>query len=78
MVYGILTIGVPLFDEPLIIPKWETGIAYLLNGGAIVGWTYLVTRKTSITHRKILVIGLTITGTVTIVDGITHIFDAIW
>ncbi|RKU20758.1 hypothetical protein C6500_08045 [Candidatus Poribacteria bacterium] len=78
LLYGILTIGVPLFNEPLIIPKWETGIAYLLNGGAIVGWTLLFTRKTSIARRKILVICLMIIGAVTIIDGITHISDAIW
>ena len=78
LLYGILTIGVPLFDEPLIIPKWGTGIAYLLNGGTMIGWTYLVTRRTSITHRKILVISLMITGAITIVEGMTHIFDAIW
>lgn len=78
LLYGILTIGVPLFDEPLIIPEWGTGMAYLLNGGAIVVWTHLFTRKTSIANRKILVICLMITGAVTIIDGITHIFDAIW
>lgn len=78
LLYGILTIGVPLFDESLIIPKWETGIAYLLNGSAMIGWAYLVTRRTSITHRKILVISLMIIGAITIADGITHISDAIW
>lgn len=77
LLYGILTIGVPLFDEPLIIPKWETGIAYLLNGSAMIGWAYLVTRRTSITHRKILVISLMIVGALTIMEGITHISDAI-
>lgn len=79
LLYGILTIGVSLFDEPLIIPKWGTGIAYLLNGGAIVAWAYLVPQRASIAHRKILVICLlTIIGAVTIVEGIAHIFDAIW
>ena len=78
LLYGILTIRIVLSDGTLIIPEWGKGIAYLLNGSAIVGWTLLVTRKTSIANRKILVICLMITGAVTIIDGITHIFDAIW
>ena len=77
LLYGILTISVPLFEEPLIIPKWGTGIAYLLNGGAMIGWTYLVTRKTSIPPRKIWVICLMILGAVTMIEGIVHISDAI-
>ena len=77
LLYGILTIGVPLFDEPLIIPEWGTGMAYLLNGGAMVGWVLLVTRKTPINQRKLFVICLMIAGVSTVIVGITHIFDAI-
>ena len=78
LLYGILAMGTALSDEPLIIPEWRKGIAYLLNGGAMVGWTLLVTRKASIPHRKLLVVCLMILGVVTISDGITHIFEAIW
>ena len=78
LIYGILTMESVLSDASRITSEWGRGIAYLLNGGAIVGWTLLFTRKTSIARRKILVICLMITGAVTIVDGITHIFHAIW
>ena len=77
LLYGILTISVPLFDEPLIIPKWGTGIAYLLNGGTMIGWTHLVTRKTSIPRRKIWVVCWMVIGAVTMIEGIIHISDAI-
>ena len=78
LIYGILTMESVLSDVSRITSEWGRGIAYLLNGGAIVGWTLLFTRKTSIARRKILVICLMITGAVTIIDGITHISDAIW
>lgn len=78
LLYGILTIRVVLSGEPLIMLEWEKGIAYLLNGGAMMGWTLLVTRRASITRRKILVICLMIAGVSTVIVGITHIFDAIW
>ena len=78
LLYGILTIRVVLSSEPLIVPEWEKGIAYLLNGGAMVGWILLVTRKTLINHRKLFVICLMITGVSTVIVGIIHIFDAIW
>ena len=79
LLYGILAVRVALSDELLIIiPEWGKGIAHLLNGGAIVGWTLLVTRKATIPNRKLLVVCLMILGVITISDGITHIFKAIW
>ena len=78
LIYGILTMESVLSDVSRITSEWGKGIAYLLNGGAIVGWAYLVTRKTSIAHRKLLVVCLMILGVITISDGVRHIFDAIW
>lgn len=78
LLYGILTIGIVLSDGSRIIPEWGKGIAYLLNGGAMVGWILLVTRQTSIANRKVLVIGSMITGVSTVIVGIIHISDAIW
>ena len=79
LIYGILTMESVLSDVSRITSEWGTGIAYLLNGSAIVAWAYLVPHKTSIAHRKILVICLlTIIGVVTIIEGITHISDTIW
>ena len=78
LLYGILTIGIVLSDGSLIIPEWGKGIAYLLNGGAMVGWILLVTRQTSIANRKMLVIGSMIAGVSTVIVGIIHIFDAMW
>ena len=79
LIYGILTMESVLSDVSRITSEWGKGIAYLLNGGAIVGWAYLVPQRTSIAHRKILVICLlTIIGVVTIIEGIAHISDAIW
>ena len=77
LIYEILAIESVLSDGSRITSEWGTGIAYLLNGGAIVGWTLLFTRKTSIAGRKILVVCLMIMGAVTIIEGITHISDAI-
>ena len=78
LLYGILTMRIALSDQPLMIPAWGKGIAYLLNGGAILGWTLFVTRKASIPNRKLLVVCLIILGVITMSDGITRIFKAIW
>lgn len=77
LTYGILRIEAVLSDLPRIASDWEKGIAYLLNGGAMVGWTLLVTRKAAIARRELLVICLMISGVCFIGVGIIHIFDAI-
>ena len=78
LIYGILITHAALSDVPRITSEWGDGVAYVLNGGGMVGWTYLVTRKTSIANRKMLVICLMIGGVAIILGGLTHIFDAIF
>ena len=77
LIYGILITDAVLSDVHRITSEWGDGVAYVLNGAAMVGWTYLVTRKTSIANRKMLVICLMIGGVAIILAGLTHIFDAI-
>ena len=78
LIYGILTTEAVLSDVPRTTSEWEEGIAYILNGSAMVGWALLVTRKASINNRKLFVICVLIIGASTILMGITRIFDAIW
>ena len=79
LIYGILTTEAVLSDVPRTTSEWEEGIAYILNGSAMVGWAFLVTQKTVINKRKkLFVICLLISGVSTILVGITHVFDAIF
>ena len=78
LIYGILSVKTVLLDDTQITSAWGEGIAHILNGGAMVGWTHLVTRKTSIANRKVFVICLMIAGVATVLVGITGIFDAIF
>jgi len=78
LIYGILTLETYFFGITQITSAWGEGIAHILNGGAMVGWTHLVTRKTSIANRKVFVICLMIAGVATVLVGITGIFDAIF
>ena len=78
LILGILSVKTVLFDQTQITLTWGEGIAHILNGGAMVGWTHLVTRKTSITNRKVFVICLMIAGVGIVAVGITHILDAIF
>lgn len=45
--YGVFSVVVLIIhDVPQIYDGWERGIAAVLNGGAIIGWTLLITQKT--------------------------------
>ena len=78
LIYGILTTEAVLSDVPRITSEWAKGVAYILNGSAMIGWAFLVTRRASINNRKLFVICLLISGTSTVLAGITHVFDAIF
>ena len=78
LILGILSVKTVLFDQTQITLTWEEGIAHILNGGAMVGWTLIVTRKTSIKNRRLFVICLMIAGVATVAAGVTHILDAIF
>ena len=78
LIYGILTTEAVLSDVPRTTSEWAKGVAYILNGSAMIGWAFLVTRRASINNRKLFVICLLISGTSTVLAGITHIFDAIF
>ena len=77
--YGVLRIEAILSDVSRITFEWEEGIAYILNGSAMVGWTLLVTQKTFINKRKkLIVVCLLIGGASSVLVGITSIFDTIF
>ena len=78
LIYGILTTEAVLSDVPRTTSEWAKGVAYILNGSAMIGWAFLVTRRASINNRKLFVICLLISGTSTVLAGITHVFDAIF
>ena len=79
LIYGVLTIEAVLSDVSRITLEWQEGIAYILNGSAMVGWTFLVVRKTVINkHKQLFVICTLISGGSTVLVGITLIFDAIF
>ena len=78
LIYGILTTEAVLSDVPRITSEWAKGVAYILNGSAMIGWTFLVTRRASINNRKLFVICVLIGGASAILIGITRIFDAIF
>lgn len=78
LIYGILTLETYFWGITRITSAWGEGIAYILNGGAIVGWSHLVMPKMPITKRKTLVICSMIVGVVTVLIGIAGILDAIF
>lgn len=78
LIYGILTLETYFFGITRITSASGEGIAYILNGSAILGWTHLVIRKMPITKRKIFVICSMIVGVATVVIGIISILDAIF
>lgn len=78
LIYGILTLETYFFGIIRITSAWGEGIAYILNGGAIVGWTYLVMPKMFITKRRALTVCSMIVGVGTIVIGIISILEAIF
>ena len=78
LIYGILTLKTIFIDVIWITSALGDGIAYVLNGGVMVGWTLLVTRKTPINKRKLFVICLLVGGVSNIAAGIIHIFDAMF
>lgn len=77
--YGALTIEMILSGAPQIGSAAAEGLAYILNGSAMVGWALLVTQKSVIYKRKrFLVICLLISGASVVLIGIAHIFDTIF
>ena len=78
LIYGILTLETYFFGITRITSASGEGIAYILNGSAILGWTHLVIRKMPITKRKIFVICSMIVGVATVVIGIIGILDVIF
>lgn len=78
LIYGILSVKTVLLDDTQITSAWGEGVAFILNGCAMIVWTHLVTRETSIANRKVLVICLMIAGVVTVLVGITGILNAIF
>ena len=83
LIYGILTLETYFFGIIRIASPWGEGIAYILNGGAIVGWSHLVMPKILITKMLItkhgtLKVCSMIVGVATIVIGVASILDAIF
>ena len=78
LIYGILTLETYFFGITRIPSAWGEGIAYILNGGAILGWSHLVMRKMSINRRKTLTVCSMIVGVATIVVGIVGVLDTIF
>ena len=78
LIYGILTLETYFFGITRIASAWGEGIAYILNGGAILGWSHLVMWKMSINRRKTLTICSMIIGVATIVVGIAGVLNAIF
>ena len=78
LIYGILTLETYFFGITRITSAWGEGIAYILNGSAILGWSHLVMREMSINGRKMLVICSMIIGAATLMIGIVGILDAIF
>lgn len=78
LIYGILTLETYFSGVTRITSAWGEGIAYILNGGAIVGWSHLVMPKMLITKRRVLTVCSMIVGVATVVIGIIGILDAIF
>ncbi len=78
LIYGILTLEIYFFGITRIASAWGEGMAYILNGGAILGWTHLVMREIPINKRKMLVICSMIVGVATVMVGVVGILDAIF
>ncbi len=78
LIYGILTLETYFLGITRIASAWGEGIAYILNGSAIVGWSHLVMPKMLITKRKTLTVCSMIVGVATVVIGIIGILDAIF
>ena len=78
LIYGILTLETYFFGITRITSASGEGIAYILNGSAIVGWTHLVMPKMFITKRRALTVCSMIVGVATVVIGIIGILDAIF
>ena len=79
LIYGISTLETYFLGITRITSASGEGIAYILNGGAILGWTHLVMREMPITkHRTFMVICSMIIGAATVVLGMISILDAIF
>ena len=78
LIYGILTLETYFFGITRIPSAWGEGIAYILNGSAIVGWSHLVMPKMLITKRKTLTVCSMIVGVAIVMIGIIGILDAIF
>lgn len=78
LIYGILTLETYFFGITRIALAWGEGMAYILNGGAILWWTHLVMREIPINKRKMLVICSMIVGVATVMVGVVGILDAIF
>ena len=78
LIYGILTLETYFFGITRIPSAWGEGIAYILNGSAILGWSHLVMWKMSINRRKTLTVCSMIVGVATIVVGIVGVLDTIF
>lgn len=78
LIYGILTLETYFFGISRIMLAWGEGIAYILNGSAIVGWSHLVMPKMFITKHGALIVCSMIVGVATVVIGIIGILDAIF
>ncbi len=78
LIYGILTLETYFFGITRIMSAWGEGIAYILNGSAIVGWSHLVMPKMFITKHRALTVCSMIVGVATVVIGVIGILDAIF
>ena len=79
LVCGILRIETVLSEEPRITSAWAEGVACILNGSAMAGWTFLVVQKTVINkNKKLMVVCLLISGASTVLVGIALIVDTIF
>ena len=67
---ALMVINAIVSDIPRVAADSEQMIGYMVSGGAIVGWTLLVMRKTAPTNFKILVPVFTICGIIYIGFGI--------
>ena len=78
LIYGILTLETYFFGIIRIALAWGEGIAYILNGGAIIAWSHFVMPKMLITRRRLLTVCLMIIGVATVVVGVVGVLDAIF
>lgn len=66
-----VVINIIVFDIPHIEVFWDQGIAYVLNGAALIAWMLLIVRKTNLITTKPIIVPIFVSlGVVSIGLGI--------